>query len=201
MLVYRFPSQQPVVPPWLADFAPIDGSPVALCHLDTDRGHLVGLADPVLFAPPPERAFLDLEDGWQVAQVGAAEPVLLARRPRWCRTVPVESSAGETWRAPVILGADLARAFIVRYAGRDFLPALTPEQERCEAVAHAAAGAVEIDMGPEACQWAAILLAAANHVPPLAFAICGILDGQLVAETLAASKSARGRFVPPGGGE
>lgn len=198
MLVYRHPSHQPIVPPWLADFEPVAGSSVALCHLDTDRGHLVGIADPVCFAAPPERAFVDLDDGWQVAQVGAAEPALIARRPRWCRTVAIQSLSGEAWRAPIILGTGRERAFIVRYGGRDFLPLLTPQQERCEAVARAAADAVELDMGPEACQWAAVLLEAANHVPAVALAVLGLLDGQLVAETVAAATSRVGRYEPPG---
>ncbi len=201
MIVYLHASQQPITPPWLVDFAPAPGSAVCLCRRETEHGHLVGIGDPLIIDCPPMRIFAEVGDGWQAAVLGAVGAEHLARRPRWCRTGSVTSLSGETWQAPVILGPEGERAFLVRYAGRDFLPVLTPEQERCELVAEAARAAIPsgIDMGPEACQWASVLLAAANHISAEAIAELGLLDGQLVAEVLATALSTTGAYLPPGG--
>lgn len=200
MIVYLHPSQQPITPPWLADFQPVEGSDMSLCHRDTEHGHLVGIADPLVFDCPPLRCFHELDDGWKVAQAGPIEPLHLHRRLTWCRSVEARSMGGEVWRAPVILDDGGDRAFLVKFAGRDFLPSLTPEQERCEAVARAAREAIPagLEMGAEACRWAAVLLSAGNLICAEAIAVLGLLDGQLVTETLNPAAGMRGRFVPPG---
>uniref|UniRef100_UPI0017E4D679 hypothetical protein n=1 Tax=Methylibium sp. TaxID=2067992 RepID=UPI0017E4D679 len=104
-----------------------------------------------------------------------------------CRTLPATSIGGETWQAPVILTEDGERAYLVRYAGRDYLPQPSVVQARCEAVAQSARAGIRdgIDMAP-ACHWSAVLLAAANYVSEGTIAALGLLDDQLVAQVLGA---------------
>lgn len=187
MIVYAHASQQPVTPPWLDGFAPWPGTQVV--HRDTALGHLVGVGDPIVFECPPARIFSDLDDGWRVALAGPLDPALIYRNPSWCRTAEVVDLLGRTWRAPIILDGDGERDFLVRYGGKDFLPVLSEEQARCEAMAQAARVAVPagIEMGPEACRWAAVLLSATYAVPPEAIAALAILDAGLVIGCLAAA--------------
>jgi hypothetical protein len=182
----------PRLPPWLADFRPADAMAAELCRRDTEHGHLVGIGNPLIFDEPPAEAFCDLDDGWRVALVGGVDPLQILRRQEWCRSRRVESLDGRRWQPPEILGADGVRDFLVAYAGRDFLPRLTPTQQRCEEVAKAARemilGGGGIDMQP-ACRWAAILLSATHHVSPDCLAVLGLIDDRLAIGTLEAATS------------
>ncbi|MBA3622961.1 MAG: hypothetical protein H0W48_00525 [Methylibium sp.] len=191
MIVYLHPSLQPVTPAWLDGYEPPHGASLGVCHRDTLRGHLVGIGDPMIFDCPPAETFCDLDQGWSVAAVGRVEPWQIRRDQRWARTVTVEGIAGQTWQAPVILDAEGGRSFLVAYGGRDFLPMLTLEQRRCQEVADAARASLltegGIEMGPAACRWAAVLLAATHHITADAIAALGLLDDRLVVEVLAAA--------------
>ncbi len=196
----------PRVPPWLADFKPPGSSLVQLCRRETRHGHLVGIGNPLLFAEPPVETFCDLDDGWRVAQVGDVDPLQILRRQEWCRSRRVESLDGRRWQPPEILDADGERCFLVAYAGRDFLPRLTPTQERCEEVAKVARqmilGGGGIDMQP-ACRWAAVLLSATHHVSPECLAELGLIDDRVAVGTLEAATSLTLKRLAPamaGGG-
>ncbi|MBA3591565.1 hypothetical protein, partial [Methylibium sp.] len=121
MIVYLHPSQQPIVPPWLDGFTPQTPG-VELVQRQTAHGCLVGIGDPLVIDCPPMRILMDVEDGWRAAVIGKLNPAHLWRGERWCRTLPATSIGGETWQAPVILTEDGERAYLVRYAGRDYLP-------------------------------------------------------------------------------
>jgi len=104
---------------------------------------------------------------------------------------------------PVILGADGRRAFRVAYKGRDFLPALTAEQERAMGVATAAREALDaifagtgqdIDI-PVACTWAAALVPMAMHVAEGALIELGLIDDLIAVGTLQSATSVRLRLA------
>ncbi len=194
----------PRVPPWLADFKPPASSMVQLCRRDTRHGHLVGIGNPLLFAEPPLEDFHELDDGWRVAQVGDVDPLQILRRQEWCQSRRIESLEGRRWQAPVILDADGERAFLVAYAGRDFLPRLTPMQERCEEVAKVARQMIlaggGIDMQP-ACRWAAVLLSSTHHASPDCFAELGLIDDRVALGTLESGTSLTLKRLAMAGGE
>lgn len=190
MIVYLHPSQTPQMPPWLLRFQP-DSPGVEVVSRQTKHGHMVGIGDPLVFDCPPMEAFAEVEDGWRAALIGDLSPVHLWRREGWHGTFPATSIMGEIWQAPKILSEEGARAYLVAFKGRDFLPSPTPEQARCEDIARAAREAIlgaGIDMGP-ACQWAAALLAAANAISEATVAELGILDTRLVVEVLSVATS------------
>ncbi len=90
------------------------------------------------------------------------------------------------WACPVILDADGRRAFRVAY-GDNWMPALTPEQERAEAIAREARAALTGGQDPGTavgCQWAAELLAMTHHLHPRVIAALHLMDDMLMAETL-----------------
>lgn len=190
MIVYLHPSPGVRLPPWLEDFLPqVTG--VEVCQRQTDRGCLVGIGDPALLALPPERAFVEVDEGWSAALLGRSfNPTHLWRGEGWCRTAPAIAISGAEWQAPVILNDDGDRAYLVRYAGKDFLPAPTFAQRRCEDIARAARSAMSegIDMRV-ACQWAAALLSSVAAISETAIAVLGLLDDQLVTQTLALATS------------
>lgn len=198
MIVYLHPSPGVRLPPWLEDFSPpLVG--VEVCQRQTERGCLVGVGDPALLALPPARAFVDLDEGWSAALLGRGfNPTHLWRGEGWCRTAPAVAINGAEWQAPVILNDAGERAYLVRYTGRDFLPAPTETQSRCEAIARAAREAMVegIDMRA-GCQWAAVLLAAANATTETAIAELGLLDDQLVTQVLAIATSKPMKHLDP----
>jgi hypothetical protein len=121
-----------------------------------------------------------------VAWDGEPEPI---RPGPWARPVAVADHRGRPWYAPAILTAAGDRDFAVAY-GRDWLPALTPEQTRAEAIAQAARAAFIGAEGPSmpvCCQWAAELLCVTHHLTPEVVAALAILDDVLVVQVLAAA--------------
>ena len=184
MILYRQATAQPVVPAWLEDAE-------GVVHRCTEAGGVVGIGDPLYFNPP-ERGWKPIGDGWETALVGKLDPALLTRRQRFYDLRPVEDLTGRQWMAPVILREDGERAFRFAY-GADWLPALTPEQERAEAIAKAARAGI---MGggdgvpwQAACQWAAELLCLTAHITPMAFAAHALVDDMLVPSVLSAATS------------
>jgi len=186
----------PEVPPWLEGW---EGRPgVALCHRDTDQGHIVAVGNPLLL-DVPKRGWLEGEAfGWKVGRLGKTiEPAHLARSVPWViDTTPVADMSGRQWAVPIILGPAGTRAFRVAY-GTNWLPALTPEQERAEAIATEARGALlsigeagggSIDLAV-ACQWAAELLCLTHHLTPEVIQVLNLLDDVLVVSVLRAAVS------------
>ncbi len=187
----------PVVPESLCEWLPRPG--YALCHSDLADGlHMVGVGDPIVFSAP--RLWHDLADGWRVGLTPGApfNPGALTRGQLWCDTVTVCDLKDRPWQVPRIRDSEGRRAFRVAY-GRDWLPALTPEQARCEEIADAATHALAAGDTPMSvgCQWAAELLAAANHISVEALAVLNLIDDRLVLGTIS---SALSRDVEKGAG-
>lgn len=178
----------PSCPEWLEGWQPVYGH--GLCHRDSDKGHLVGVCDPLLFSPPNNsRQWRDVDSRWKCAQIGReVNHGVLARDVLWCDVRPVKDLKEQAWMAPVILTEQGTRAFRVSY-GANWLPELTPEQDRAERIAEAARDAMSgggADMAV-ACQWAAELLSVTYHLHPQVFAALALLDDLLVPEVLGAA--------------
>lgn len=172
-------------PPWLVGVADVH------CR-EGARGRLWGAGDGRVVGE--QQHWLDLDDGWQCSAVGKAEPETCRREIAWADCGKVLSLAGEVWSAPILLTSDGNRAFRVAY-GDDWLPALTPEQERAEAVANAAREALLRAVPSEdnpgeglpmrvACQWAAELLSLAQGVTPQIIARLRVMDDRLAVGAL-----------------
>jgi hypothetical protein len=185
VIVYLHAGAEPRLPPWLEGFQPPKG--VQVCRRETVHGHLVGVGDPLVFDCPPADAFCEVEDGWRAAIVGRVDPLVLARRPAWCRTSAVEDLRGRTWLAPIILDVAGDRDFLVAYGGREFLPRLTPEQEACERVARAAREAIPkgIEIAPAGARWTSLLLTATTAISADTIAELGLVDDALAVGALA----------------
>ena len=184
MIVYRDRRklEGPTCPEWIAEWQPVTGH--ALCHRDTEAGHIVGVADPLLFKPAAR--WFEVDQDWEAALVGKEpNPGVLARSVIWCDVRPVQDLAERVWMAPVILTEKGERAFRVSY-GSNWLPSLTPAQERAEKIAKAARDALAgggANMAV-ACQWAAELLCVTYHLHVNVISNLALLDDRLVPEVL-----------------
>ena len=184
MIVYRDKRklEGPSCPEWIAEWQPVAGH--ALCHRDTEAGHIVGVGDPLLFRPAAR--WFEVDQDWEAALVGKEpNPGVLARSVIWCDVRPVQDLAERVWMAPVILTEKGERAFRVSY-GSNWLPSLTPAQERAEKIAKAARDALAgggANMAV-ACQWAAELLCVTYHLHVNVISNLALLDDRLVPEVL-----------------
>jgi hypothetical protein len=118
------------------------------------------------------------------------DPRDLVADQRWITTEPIADLSMRIWFTPCVLDKDGSRRFRTAY-GADFLPALTPMQERCEAIANAARSALiaaHCDNVPipmrQACAWAGELLSAVNHVTPAILGSLRLLDDALIGGVL-----------------
>lgn len=123
--------------------------------------------------------------GWEACKV--REPNLddLVRlNSKWqCHTVACD---GRDWFLPAVWKHDGKRAFKVSYGGPDFLPKLTPEQERIEAIAAAIKGDDGSDMSLRA-RWAAALISLTYSLSPQTISMCDFLSEDLIDHTLCAA--------------
>lgn len=186
MIVYRHKPQVsgPVTPEWLDGWTPVAGHSV--CHRDTGKGHIVGVAEPILFSPPLR--WFDVDQDWEGAFRGPLNHGVLARAQLWCDVRPALDLAERCWMAPVILTEEGGRAFRCSY-GPSWLPELTPAQDRAEKIAKAARDALDgggVDMAV-ACQWAAELLCITYHLHVNVISNLALLDDRLVPEVLSAA--------------
>ncbi len=184
MLAWRSKSGGvPIVPVALDGWEP-RGANAQLVHRESEGGHIVGVGDPLIWNNP--RRWELLSDNWSVALVPGVpfEPRLLTRLQGWADVAEVQDMQRRTWHAPCIRRKGGGRAFRVAY-GRDWLPALTPEQERAEAICAAVVEAIEQETPMSvACQWAAELLSLTHHVTPEALAAVALIDDTLALEVL-----------------
>ena len=206
MIIYRHRAE--LEPPELARRQARPGTHAALCHQGNDGWLYSGVVDPVYWTIPASADWKDTADGWQVAEFGDApwSPDLdLSRMDSWCRSLPVEDAKGRKWLAPVIRLPDGCRAYPVAYAGADFLPAPTPDQQVADAIAQeahsalttaATSGGVPVRA---ACQWAARLLSLTHHLTPATIAALGLLDGELVQRVLMVAAGMDARLDPSHG--
>lgn len=194
MIVYRHKTE--VIPPDLADWEPRESDAARVSQFAGDYQH-VAIADPVLWRIPPG-VFVKLDGGWEAALArnkgGAVPSRDLSRLKCWAPVLPVLDATGEQWMAPVILTPAGHRAFPVSYAGPDFLPAPTEDQQRAEAIAREIRATAEKErdggegFNPQiACRWSAVLLSITSHVSPAVIAALGILDDTLVRAVLLAA--------------
>jgi hypothetical protein len=159
---------------------------------ESAHGRLWGIGDGRILGP--DARWIDIGDGWDSALIGEMTTRELIRDQRWVDVEPVSSLTGITWIVPKILTPECSRAFRVAY-GKDWLPALTPEQARMEAIARAAWDALTnptsgIDMAA-GCQWAAEMLCAVNHISVEAIQAHQLLDEDLALGCLATATTLR----------
>ena len=205
MIIYRH--RTAIEPDELANRQARPGTHAATCHQSHQEWHYSGVVDPVFWGIPETASWKDLEDGWQAADFGAAPwspDIDLCRLNHWSQCLPVEDARGRIWLAPIIrLPGDGGRAYSVAYAGPDFLPAPTPDQQVADAIAseaHAALSAAAAG-GPGlpvrvACKWTARLLSLSHHVSPLTLAMLGLLDDALVKRVLMVAAGLDPRLDP-----
>jgi hypothetical protein len=188
MLVWRSQSGGvPILPTCLIGWEPRAGA--TLVHRETDKGHIVGVGDPLVWTEP--RRWVEIEDGWSVALVPGItfDPRHLVRLQGWADVLEVCDMQRRAWHAPVIRRKGGGRAFRVAY-GKDWLPALTPEQERAEEICRAALDAANLETPMSvACQWAAELLSMTHHLTPSALAALALVDEVSAVGTLQVSAS------------
>ena len=125
-------------------------------------------------------AWRDIGGGLKVGGVlEDIDPACLARKPAFAY-VPVLSSAGIEFQAPIVLDAEGHRAFPVAY-GDDWMPELTPAQARALAIAEEIRVANRVDTPMSAlAQWTAELLCLTLHVTPKVLQVLRVIDDQLI---------------------
>lgn len=194
MIVYHdtTPDTRDTPPPWLVGAHDLH-------RRDAQGGRWWGVGAHPWLVGPQDTTWHDLDDGWRCCLVGDLDPVALRRAQRWCDTEPAVDLHARRWAAPVILGDDGQPVFRVAY-GEDFLPALTPEQQRAQEIAKAARQALSsggID-GPYARRWAAGLLEITHHLHVQVIGKLTLLDDALVLSVLQPAAGKRLKFDLPG---
>jgi hypothetical protein len=188
MLAWRTQSGGvPTVPACLSGWEPRGDA--QLVHRETDKGHVVYVGEPLVWNQP--RTWQEAEEGWEVAVIPGVpfDPRLLARVQGWAGVAEIQDMHRRTWLCPLIREPGGRRAFQVAY-GRNWLPALTPEQSRAEEICRAALDATNQDTPMSViCQWAAELLSLTHHTTPAALAAAAVVDGILALETLRVAAS------------
>jgi hypothetical protein len=177
VITYLDTTHTSACPPWLVGAQ-------SIATAEGPHGRLWGAGDPWLLRCT--MADPEMDGDWRCRWDGVPEQL---RKHLWAEPVPVEDLQGRKWRAPKILTSSGERAFSVAY-GRDWLPALTPAQERALAIAKAAKTAfdgADYPDQPTCCQWAAELLTVCHHIPVDAVGACAIMDDALVIKILAAA--------------
>lgn len=175
MLRYLDRTSQPIPPHWLRGASD-------LAHTVCKDGALWGVGHPALLGDAGP--WKPCGDGIEIA--GQQDPAELRRGRLWCEVVGAVDRADQIWSAPVILDRDGRRAFRVAY-GDDWLPALSDEQVRAEAIAREARAALTGGQDPGTavgCQWAAELLCITHHLTPKGIAALRLMDDMLMAQTL-----------------
>lgn len=149
-----------------------------------------GIGSGALVGDQPTAIWAPLPGGIRAVALKGFDPRALAHNQQWCPITHAADLKGRIWLVPCVLSQSGDRQFRTAY-GSDFLPALTPEQTKAEAVAKAARGAIVASVADQtglpmqlACRWAAELLATVNHVSVDAIATLGLLDDALVAAVL-----------------
>lgn len=149
-----------------------------------------GIGDAYLCGPQDGAKPIMLDDGYEMVVLKDFDPRPLAINQRWCPTTVVADLHARVWVVPMVLSQHGDRKFSTAYGG-DFLPLLTPVQDKCEKVAHAARSALIAAANGEqavpmsmAARWAAELISAVNHVTPQVLAFAGLLDDALIGGTL-----------------
>jgi hypothetical protein len=139
----------------------------------------------------------DLGDGYGISGQFETDDIdALARMHIPYQTSTEADLRGNEWQCPVIIDEDGQRAFAVAY-GDDWLPALTPEQERVLAMAQEARGILldkrEADKRA-GLAWAAEFLCLVYHLTPRIIAKTRILDDALMLGALSTGASVRIKY-------
>lgn len=152
-----------------------------------------GIGSGAFVGDQPTAKWLPIGGGVRVVLLKGFDPRALAVSQQWCPVTLAADLQGRVWPVPCVLSQSGDRQFRTSY-GPDFLPALTPEQAKAEAVAKAARSALIASVADQtglpmqlACRWAAELLATVNHVSVDVIAGLGLLDDALVAAVLYAA--------------
>jgi hypothetical protein len=167
MILFRDRNRRGSPPPWC------DGAADLVSRSDS-AGTLWAIGDPLLVGP--QRSWIDIADGWDGCVLPPLDPAILVRRQlvETYEMAECKDLSGRRWFVPILLDESGRRAFRVQ-RGRDWLPALTPEQDRCLAIAHEIRDCSELPV-EIACQYAAECISLANHVSPLVMAALGLMD-------------------------
>lgn len=198
MIIYHHPTET-TPPAWLAHAEDVN---VRQCS----DGCLFGAGPTYLLGLDGRDQARPLADGWSVWVNGAVDPYALAHPCAWAASAPVIDLQGRAWAAPVVLGANGKPCIRVAY-GDDWLPDLTPQQQRIVDIAQVARAALEAAYGEHpvaldqraACAWAAEALTVTNAVTVQVIRRLSLLDDALIAGTLLALTSYRTPEVAGGG--
>lgn len=191
MIIYHHPTET-TPPAWLTGAENVTTRPC-------EGGCLFGVGDHYLLGLDGRDGAKPLADGWSVWVNGGIDPYELARPCAWAAVAAAIDLHHRAWAVPVVLGATGKPCIRVAY-GDDFLPDLTPEQQRIIDIAQVARAALEAAYSGEhrvpldqrtACAWAAEALAITNAVTVQVIRRLSILDDALVAGTLLALTSYR----------
>jgi hypothetical protein len=183
VILYRDNQNRMDPPSWLV------GAPDLVVR-ESITGRHWAIGDAYLCGPQERNKWVDVGDGFSATVVGELDCLKLSRAQRWCETATVPDMHLRQWSIPKPLSYEGGRTFRVAY-GADFLPALTEEQTKTEAIARAARDALiaaTLNGDPIqmklACAWTAELLTITNYVTPRVLAELGLIDDVLVAAVL-----------------
>jgi len=93
-----------------------------------------GIGSGVFVGEQPTAKWLPIGGGIRAVLLKGFDPRSLAIDQQWCPTTHAADLQCRLWRVPCVLSQSGDRQFRTSY-GPDFLPALTPEQAKAEAVA------------------------------------------------------------------
>jgi hypothetical protein len=140
--------------------------------------HWIG--SPIILPESPDWRPLD---GDRIALIGHDPATLLRPRAGGYMWAEVEDSHGRIWCAPRIVSANDERLFAIAY-GPGWEPQATPDQERLLAICDEIRSAGAKLPRPVACQFAAEMLCAINHLSVGAIQALGLMDDVLASSCL-----------------
>ncbi len=195
MILYRDISR-PASPRWPSWLEGAEN----LCRRGSDKGDMIAITDPMVFPPAEGLKWRDIDDGWQVAQVGAPDVPQLIRSRTDCGTLTVADGRGALWLVPAVLDPEGGVAMATPLACVGGKWGRQPTVEQAAIIDAAQAARVEIlanrlHLVPvdAACSWVCILLAAVYHLNPDAIGALGLLDDLMIPRVLLAAAG----FPPP----
>jgi hypothetical protein len=146
---------------------------------------VVGIVPQFVFAPPAE-GWRPIGGGWEVASVGAFDPLHYVNKSSSFFVLDVEMG-DKHWLLPRILTDEGVRAFRVRYGGEGFEPQMTPAQSRALALANEVRAchlAGTMPDYPVRARWAAEALSLTHALSVATIAVVG-LDEEVIDAALA----------------
>lgn len=186
MIYYRTHASRPESrPAELVGWIPPTGTEYSLGENRVGDWKVLGIVPPMVFAPP-EKGWVDIGGGWEVAVSGVFDPMALLKIGTKWKVIPFEDGDVK-WGLPVVLTDKGTRAYSVVYGGPDFSPMLTDEQKDAQRIAEDARACClngEWPDMPIRARWTARLLTLTYFVSVPTLGAIGVLSDALIASTL-----------------